>query len=165
MLPSLHNAPSIFSEGRQAYLHGVRGVDGAAKQTIKRGKEMNQNMLTAGKTIELAGKEIIVQELTVAQVRKIISTVDIDEVAKDIDDLLDANVPALAIADATGLTLAEMEEYRPSELASLAWEVEQANPFLVGLVERKVKAYNEFHALMMRTGSRSSETLTEPSAG
>ena len=50
----------------------------------------------------------------------------------------------LAIAAATGINLEELEKHKPSDLATLAGEVEQTNPFLASMIRRRVAAYEEF---------------------
>ena len=109
---------------------------------------MKNDALKAPQTTTFNGKEINIHELSVAQVRRILEQLEKAEVSNIIDDLLDANVPALAMVESTGIAMEELETHKPSELNNLAKEVQQANPFLTSMIERKFQLYQELKKMM-----------------
>ena len=90
-------------------------------------------------------KKITVEELTVKQVRETLSSIDKAD-PQLIDELMDCPVPALVITEATGITYAEMEECKPSELKQLVDEVVSVNPSFASMIKRRVEAYEKMMA-------------------
>ncbi len=115
----------------------------------------------AGKLVPFSGKDIAVQELTVSQVRKIMDDLENNPSGHFIDELLDSKLPAAAIALSTGMSLDELAQHQPSALDELAKEVEQANPFFAGLIQRRLKLYQEMKGAIRKH----SESLSNSSTG
>ena len=87
------------------------------------------------KIVRLGDREITVKELTVAQVRSIISELESNyELA--ILDLMFTDVPSLALQMSTGLSDSELDDYSPSELTPLIEAFREANPFFVQMMNR-----------------------------
>ena len=87
-------------------------------------------------------KEITVEELTVKQVRETLAKIDKAD-PQLIDELMDCPVPALVITEATGITYAEMEKCKPSQLKELVKEVVNVNPSFASMIKRRVEAYKK----------------------
>lgn len=94
------------------------------------------------------GKEIAILELTVKQVREVFSRIEKED-SLFVDDLLDQPVPALVIAKATGIPVEELEKSKPSELATLAKEVESVNPFVASLIKRRLAMFEKMQAMTL----------------
>lgn len=98
------------------------------------------------------GKEIVILELTVKQVREVFFRIEKED-PLFVDDLLDQPVPALVIIKATGIPLEELEESKPSELAALAKEVESVNPSVASLVRRRLAVFERMQAMTLDQSS------------
>ncbi|BDD88701.1 hypothetical protein [Desulfofustis limnaeus] len=116
---------------------------------------------SAGKQVSFAGTDVVVQELTVSQVRQIMDDLENNPAGHFIDELLDSKMPAAAIALSTGMPLDELAQHQPSALDELAKEVEQANPFFTGLIQRRLKLYQEMKGAIRKH----SESLSNSSTG
>lgn len=100
------------------------------------------------KTITFDDKEINIQELTVRQVRAVFSRIEKED-PLFVDDLLDQPVPALVIAEATGIPVEKLDEYKPSALTELAKEVESVNPSVAGLIKRRLAMYEKIQDMTL----------------
>lgn len=98
------------------------------------------------KTTTFNGKEITVKELTVKQVRQVFSRINEEELLF-FDDLMDQPVPALIIAEATGIPAENLEDHKPSDLTALAKEVESVNPTVASLIKRRLAAFEKLQTL------------------
>lgn len=98
--------------------------------------------------IELSGRKITAKTLTVQQVRELLDAIQQQAAEKktllqlDVVDLLfDDDVPAIAVAKSSGLSLKELAgPHDPQQVKELIDEVRAANPFFVGMMERLVGA-------------------------
>ncbi len=87
------------------------------------------------KLVRLGDREITVKELTVAQVRSILSELETGtELA--VLDLLFTDVPTIALLASTELSENDLAEYSPSELEPLIDAFREANPFFVKMMKR-----------------------------
>jgi hypothetical protein len=89
------------------------------------------------KNIKIDDKEIVVKELTVAQVDELFN--EKNPVGGTTVDLLmgdDATVPVKAVTLSTGLTYDEMAEMPPSDLKTIWIAVEELNDFLCQLLRK-----------------------------
>ncbi len=100
------------------------------------------------KTITFNDNEITVKELTVKQVRQVFSRLEKED-ALFLDDILDQHVPALVIAEATGISVTDMEGHKPSELVALAQEVASVNPSVASLIKKRLAVYEKMQAMTL----------------
>jgi hypothetical protein len=100
---------------------------------------MSENNMAVEKKSTFNGKDIIIKELTVAQVRKIIKNLEEVHDGLVIEEITESSLPAIAITEATGLSTEELEQAPPSVLALLIKEVEEANPFFVKMVRKRIE--------------------------
>jgi hypothetical protein len=121
---------------------------------------MEQVTFSAGKPYTFAGEQITIQELTVSQVRRIMTDLENEPAGQLIDDLLDTKIPVAAISLSTGLNIEDLEKHQPSKIDELAKEVEQANPFFVGMIQRRLKLYQEMQGMVRKQAEKSSSILT-----
>lgn len=121
---------------------------------------MEQVTFSAGKSYTFAGEQITIQELTVSQVRRIMTDLENEPAGQLIDDLLDTKIPVVAISLSTGLNIEDLEKHQPSKIDELAKEVEQANPFFVGMIQRRLKLYQEMRGMVRKQAEKSSSILT-----
>jgi hypothetical protein len=121
---------------------------------------MEQVTFSAGKPYTFNGNQITIQELTVSQVRQIMTDLENEPAGQLIDDLLDTKIPVAAISRSTGLSIEELEKHQPSVIDELAKEVEQANPFFVGMIQRRLKLYQEMRGMVHKQAEKSSSILT-----
>ncbi|SHO52841.1 hypothetical protein [Desulfopila aestuarii] len=99
-------------------------------------------------TVKLGGRDITVKTLTVSDVRELMEQIGKDgEKVKSwfdldiVDRMFDDEVPVVAVARATGLSVAEVGgNYDPQEVRNLIDEVRAQNPFFVAMMERVVSA-------------------------
>ncbi|HDD52940.1 MAG TPA: hypothetical protein ENF32_02580 [Thermosulfidibacter takaii] len=105
------------------------------------------------KKVRLGDRDVMVKELTVAQVRQLL-----DEFERPgevhVLDMMFEEAPAMALSMSTGLEVAELEEYSPSELEPLKEAFLETNPFFVRLVKR-----------LSRIGREALKNSIEESAG
>lgn len=101
---------------------------------------------------------VTVKELTVKQVREIFERLK-NEQSMFIDDLLDQPVPALAISESAGISIEQLEECKPSDLAELCEAVVKVNPFLASMIRRRIEAADRLEQVIL-----SANSLTVPSA-
>lgn len=98
--------------------------------------------------VKLGGRDITVRTLTVSEVRELMEQIHKDgEKVKSwfdldiVDRMFDDEVPVVAVAKATGLSVAEVGgNYDPQEVRGLIDEVRAQNPFFVAMMERVVYA-------------------------
>ena len=90
--------------------------------------------------IKAGEKEVICRELTVSGVRKLISTPGAGDLVTDalFTDLRLGDLPAL-----TSLTISEIEEMRPSEVAAVIAGCKKANPDFFALLARLNQAQSK----------------------
>ena len=100
-------------------------------------------------TVKFNGKDVKILELTIKQVRDIFSSLDKED-PQFIDDIMNLPVPVKIAEACTGITAEEMEETKPSELEKLLKGVEQTNPFLVGLIRRRVEAFDQMQNVLRK---------------
>ncbi len=100
------------------------------------------------KTITFDEKEITIQELTVKQVRTVFSRIEKED-SLFVDDLLDQPVPALIIAESTGIPVDKLDEYKPSALIELAKEVESVNPSVASLIKKRLAMYEKIQDMTL----------------
>lgn len=100
------------------------------------------------KTTTFNGTEITVKELTVKQVRAVFSQIEKED-ALFLDDILDQEVPALVIAEATGVSIKDMEGHKPSVLVALAQEVASVNPSVASLIKKRLAVYEKMQAITL----------------
>ncbi len=91
------------------------------------------------KKIPVGDKEITVTELSVTQIRNLLDQMEQTQVSI-IDLLFPDGVPAVAVAESTGIDLKQLEEYPPSELKIIIEGVENLNPFFANMIARLAKA-------------------------
>lgn len=112
------------------------------------------------KTITVGEKEITVNELTSAQVDKLLATFNANRVVHPTELLLDSVIPVEAVSLSTGMTAEELGgadcELTPSELDEIWRDVAEVNGFLSRLLERLAK---EGHALL--TAMKSAEPAVD----
>jgi hypothetical protein len=94
------------------------------------------------------GDTVTVKELTVKQVREIFERLN-HESSLFMDDLLDQPVPALVVAESTGLQIEQLEEGLPSELIKLCEEVVAVNPSLASMIKRRIGAYERLEKIIL----------------
>lgn len=112
-------------------------------------------------TVKLGGRDITVRTMTVSEVRELM--VEIEAQGKKVkswfdldivDRMFDDEVPVIAVAKATGLSVAEVGgKYDPQEVRNLIDEVRAQNPFFVAMMERVVAAGKGGSAEPSRTPS------------
>ena len=100
------------------------------------------------KEITFDGDQITICELTVKQVRSVFSRMENTDPVF-LDDLLDQPVPALIIAEATGIQVEKLDNYKPSILEKLAKEVEAVNPFVASLIKRRLAMYEKMKSMTL----------------
>lgn len=77
------------------------------------------------------------EELTVAQVRRVMDDLENEKSMHVVDLLFPDGIPALAISLSTGISIEELDgEKKPSEIAAVIEEVKAANPFFVKMLRR-----------------------------
>ncbi len=111
---------------------------------------MNNNELSTERTVAFGEKERTITELTIAQIRKIMSTLEQDNSLHIVDDMIDSLIPAIAIAESSGIPISEIEKHTPSDISKLAKEVEQANPFFVKMVKRRIEVYADLKKIIQK---------------
>lgn len=97
--------------------------------------------------IEWKGKHITINEITVKQIREVMSEVasssNEDETILSLNDLLEDHIPAQIIIKCTPIKLEELDECKPSELIELAGWVKSVNPTLASMIRKKIEAYEK----------------------
>ena len=91
--------------------------------------------------LTVAGKEIVVKELTVKQVEEVVDACADGDVTTL--DLLFNDIPSAAVVKSSGLSYEELQKMRPSEVRVIADEVKKVNPFFVSMFERLSAAAKE----------------------
>lgn len=93
--------------------------------------------------IKIAGRQITCKGLTMAQIRKVMD--ELQEMSKGnekahiVDLIYNDDVPALAIAASTGLSMEELAgEIGQQDMHDLIDKVRSVNPFFVGAMERLI---------------------------
>jgi len=90
--------------------------------------------------VEIAGREISVKELTMAEIRQILSSMEKQKDQPHVIDLLFADMPAVAVSVSTGLTLKDLEgDFTQSDIKQLKDKVAELNPFFVKAMQRLAK--------------------------
>ena len=107
------------------------------------------------KKIPVGDKEITAAELSVAQIRNLLDQMETMEISV-FDMLFPDGVPSIAVAESTGISLKQLEQYLPSELKLIIDGVESLNPFFVNMMTRLAKAGEQMI---------SEKTSTKPAAG
>lgn len=87
------------------------------------------------KTIKIDDREILVRELTVAQITEMMESLNDAEI-NNIDTLFPDRLPSAALFMSTGMTVNEIAEYTPSEIEIMLDAVEEVNPTFAGLMQR-----------------------------
>lgn len=107
-----------------------------------------------GEQITLAGRKIEVKQLTMRQIKDVVAVLKKSQAGEEVhvvDALFDNDVPAIAVSEATGLSMAELEgEISQQEMHDLIEKVRAVNPFFVGMMER-----------VIASGTRKSPSSTE----
>lgn len=85
--------------------------------------------------IELNGKELVPEELTVRQVDAIIASLLGDETHPLETMCLDEPIPVKAAALSVGVEIDALLDLKPSQVTELFKQVREANPFLAKAVE------------------------------
>lgn len=91
------------------------------------------------KKIPVGDKEITVKELSVTQISNLMDQMEQTEISI-IDLLFPDGVPAVAVAESTGIGIKQLETYPPSELKLIIEGVENLNPFFANMITRLAKA-------------------------
>jgi len=94
--------------------------------------------------LTIVGRQIDIKQLTMRQIKDIVGALKKQDAGTDVhivDTLFDNDVPAVAVAAATGLSLAELEgEINQQDMHDLIEKVRAANPFFVGRMERLISS-------------------------
>ena len=96
--------------------------------------------------IKMAGRDIKVSQMNMAQIREVVAAMEKDSADKEtkphiLDLVFDDDVPARAVSVATGLSMDELGgKFSQDECRKLLDLVKAANPFYVGMMERFIKA-------------------------
>jgi phage-related tail protein len=104
------------------------------------------------KTTTFGGKKITIVELTTAQIRTIFDQIEKQE-PQLLDDLINESVPVIAIAEASGISMEDLEQHKPSKVSALAKEVAAINPFLADMIKRRVSAFEKLATEISRQQS------------
>lgn len=89
------------------------------------------------KTIKIKGTDVVVKELTMAEVDELLKTVGQGRAAYPAEVILDPAIPQEAVVLATGLTDADLAgDITPSELHEIWTAVAEVNGFLSKLMGR-----------------------------
>lgn len=92
------------------------------------------------KAITVDGREVIVRELTVAQIRDLMDQFDKEAGSVDVIDLMFAGrIPFDAVKASTGLDAEALSTFSPSELDQIIKGVEDINPFFANMITRLSK--------------------------
>ena len=91
------------------------------------------------KKIPVGDKEITATELSVSQIRNLLDQMEQTDFSV-IDLLFPDGVPAVAVAESTGIDIKKLEEYPPSELKIVIEGVENLNPFFANMITKLAKA-------------------------
>lgn len=93
-------------------------------------------------TINIGGRSVAVKQLTMRQIREVLANLkERDGGPHVLDMVFDDDVPAVAVSEATGLSLAELEgDFTQQEMRDLIDQVRAKNPFFVGMMERLCQA-------------------------
>lgn len=86
------------------------------------------------KKVRLGDREVVVSELTVAQVRQLLEEMERPGEVHVLD-MMFKDAPAQALTMSTGLSFEDLEQYAPSELEPLKEAFLETNPFFVKLIE------------------------------
>ncbi len=90
--------------------------------------------------LKVGDKEIIVKELTMAEIRNVMAALEKQEGTPHIIDLLFPDMPAAAISISTGLSLKNLEgDFTQSEIKQIRDKVEKLNPFFAKALNRLAK--------------------------
>lgn len=116
-------------------------------------------------SVTFSGRNLTIKTLNMAEMREVVD--EIKGKGNEKTSVLDLNitdlafnddVPASAVAKASGLTLSDLEgPVDPQEVKDLIDKVRAANPFFVGMMERLVGAGKA-------AGKQPQQTSPEPSA-
>lgn len=93
-----------------------------------------------GEQITLAGRQVEVKQLTMRQIKNVMAVVKKqDNEVHVIDAVYNDPVPAVALAEGTGLSLEELSgDFNQEEVNNLLSKFKSINPFFVGMTERLV---------------------------
>lgn len=111
------------------------------------------------KRVDVAGKEVVVRELTVEEVTNIMDAQEGQKVGV-LDLLFPDRLPADAVCLATGLTIEQLNTMAPSELDAIWKAAEEVNSFFGGMVGRLAT----LGAAALAAGGLSATTLKQPAA-
>lgn len=92
--------------------------------------------MVRSKVITVDGREVIVRELTVAQIRELMDQSDKNSSVDVIDLLFSGRIPSDAVKTSTGLDAEALCRFSPSELDQIIKGVEDINPFFANMITR-----------------------------
>ena len=92
-------------------------------------------------SLTIAGRPVTVRQLTMRQIRNVMAHLKKKEAEPHIVDVVfNDSVPAIALAEASGLSLEELAgDFDQQDIADLLAKVKAINPFFVGMTERIIQ--------------------------